>query len=501
MSYKFSKYITGEKTIELNFHQMLMVVMPQKNKFLEGPRGSGKSTGIAWQIQELANSMPKGAFTIVGATYSQILTRTLPATIAGLEMFGYKKDVHFFVKRKAPAKWKWQEAYQPPLDYEHAIHWYTGAVFHLVSMDLKDGGRGLNVDGVIGDEAALLDYDKLFNNVLTTIRGNKERFKKCALHQSTLFVSSVPMTNRGNWLLQMEKQAKEDPKSIFYLRAHPMDNAHNLPDDWFTKNERILPASIYNAEILNIRPGKIEGGFYPTFNEVKHCRDMFNNSFLLNLGDDIEKAKGANCLGDGDLQPNKPIDIACDYNAAICTIVANQDCGDESRWLNAMYVKAPVMIDVLINNFCDYYEGHKTKIVNYYYDQTAIGKDAKGSKTYNEIVAETFTKRGWRVINKFMGAAPTHRARYIFWGIAFQEGDKRLPKQRFNTTNCKYLIVSLNKAGVRQGRNGEEKDKRPETAKNAIDEETTHFSDALDTLGFFKYESRIRESKGQFRLP
>lgn len=502
MSHKFSQYITGdEPPIQFNLPQLLTVIAPQKNKYLEWARGTGKSTILAWQLKELATQMPRGAFTIVGETYAQILTRTLPSTIQGLEMLGYKKDLHYFVGRKAPAKWKWEEPYQPPLTYDYAIHWVTGAVFHLVSMDLANGGRGLNIDGCVGDEAALLDYEKLFNNVLTTIRGNLDRFGKCKLHQSQLFASSVPMTNKGKWLFKMEEEAKKDPNEIFYLRADSFHNQHNLGEKWFKDNRRIMTDMIYNAEILNIRPGKVEGGFYPQFSEEKHVKSNYNNYYLESLNYNLEAAKSAKCLADGDINLNMPIDIALDYGAAINTIVAEQEINGESRILNALFVKSPLLLSDLINKFCDYYEAHRAKHVNYRYDHTAVGKDAGRAQSFADIVVEAFTKRGWTVNPIYMGQAPNHHAKYIFMGDFFKGEDSRLPKCIMNKHNCKYLILSINNAGVMQGKNGFEKDKRPEKQKGAIDEETTHFSDAFDTLIFFKYSQRIKHSDGDFDLP
>ncbi len=496
MSFKFTRKINSEITsIRLNIPQSLLLANKAKHQFAEWGRGGGKSTYIAWRMKELAIQMPRGSFALVGETYNQILTRTLPSTIAGLEMLGYIKDVHYFVGRKPPAKWKWPEAYQPPLNYDHAIYWYTGAVFHLISLDMPNSGRGLNIDAAVGDEAALFDYTKLFNNVLTTIRGNLDRFSHCPLHQSTFFATSVPMTTKGNWLFKMEEQAIIDPSDIYYLRAPSAYNYKNLGPKWFKENRRIMTDMVYSAEIDNIRPGKVEGGFYPTFNDKWHCRDYFNNSYLLNLGyDNIKKAQGAKCLADADLLFDQPIDIACDYGGHINTIVAHQEYGNEARWLNAMHVKSPSLIDQLINDFCDYYSGYLLKKVNYWYDHTALGgKVGTSAKTYREMVIEAFINRGWDVTEYNIGVAPEHRDRYLFWGISFQEKDKRLPCHRFNLTNCKYLIVSVNNTGLLPGAKSEEKDKRPEKNKNVAQEEAPHYSDAMDTLGYGKYSSRTKD--------
>jgi hypothetical protein len=501
MHKRVTRYRIGDSNIEYNVPQLLTILATQKNKYLEWGRGAGKSTVLADSLVSKPIQMPRGSFFLVGETYSQILTRTLPSTIAGLEKLGYYKDVHFFVGRKAPAKWKWLEPYQPPLNYDHAIHWITGAVTHLISLDLPNSGRGLNTDGGDGDEAALFDYEKLFNNVLTTIRGNIDRFGHCPLHQSTMFASSTPMTNKGKWLLKMEEQAKKDPQDIFYLRASAEYNRHNLGDNWFKENKRIMTPLIYNAEVLNIRPGKVEGGFYPAFNEDIHCITTHNNSYLLGLGWDMEKAKKSGCLADGDLQLDQPIDVSFDYGGKINTLVSEQTFGNESRFLKAMFKKSPDLIDELVNEFCKYYSGHKNKTVVYWRDHTSVGKYGTAKLSFAEMVIETFHKNGWQVEDKYMGLAPGHNSKYNFFYRFHKADDYNLPRPVYNAENCKYLIISIQHAGVREGKNGLEKDKRPEHYKNAVDEETTHFSDAHDTLAYFKYSYRINSSGGDFELP
>ena len=501
MAIKYGKYLLGdEKPLKFNLPQILAITAPQKHKFYEWGRGTGKSTVLAYSIKEKPIQMPRGNFFLVGETYSQILTRTLPSTISGLEMLGIYKDVHYFVGRKAPARWKWNEAYQPPGNYDHAIHWITGACTHLISLDMINSGRGLNTDGGDGDEAALFDYERLFNNVLATNRGSSPNLKDAPLFLSTTFASSVPMTNKGKWLYKMEEQAKQDPTKIFYLRADARHNMDNLPEEWFRENKRVLPRLIYNAEILNIRPDKVEGGFYAQLDESKHVADYFNNSFLLGVGYDFERAKSAGCLADGDLVPGMPIDISFDWGTHINTIHAEQEYDGVSYGLKSMFVKAPNTVDVLVDDFCKYYSAHNERTVIFWHDHTAISKGNTGV-SFADIVIAAFVKNGWNIISRYIGKAAGHHDKFLFWGEFLKGKDRRLPKFTLNKTNCKYLIISMQQAGVLQGRNGFEKDKRPEHQKNATHEETTHFSDAADTLYYFKYAHRLKDNQGDFHLP
>ncbi|OFY87848.1 MAG: hypothetical protein A3F72_02965 [Bacteroidetes bacterium RIFCSPLOWO2_12_FULL_35_15] len=500
MAVHYSKYIIGEQDpIEYNIPQVLAIMAPQPHIFLEWARGTGKSTVIAKKAVDFVTELPRSKIALVGATYSQMLTRTLPSTIQGFARLGYYKDKHYFVGRRAPAKWKWKEAYEPILDYTNAIHWFNGTTFVMVSLDMVDGGRGNNVDGAIGDEAALFDYDRLFNNVGATIRGNKDIFGKSPLHENTLYATSVPMTAKGKWLFKMEEEAIKDPASIMYLRADAFHNFKNLGAKWFKENKRVLTKMIYDAEILNIRPGRIEGGFYPQFKEDKHCRDAFNNSFLISLDYNFAKAKAANCLADGDRVHSEPLDIACDYGASFNGVVTCQEVGREFRYLSALHRLSPFNIDTTIQDWCDYYKEHGCKVVNYYYDQSAKGRGH--TETFRDMVVRVLTANKWTINEHDIGPIPDHKDRYNFWYLAHQENDSRLPVFRYNESNCKHLILSMNNAGIVEGKNGFEKDKRPERVKKLDQSETTHFSDAHDTLGFAKYAGSLSTSSGDYNLP
>lgn len=486
--------ILQDKKLELNLPQLFTILAPQRRKYLEWGRGTGKSTIFAYQIKELAHQMPRSSNVIVGETYQQILTRTLPSTISGLERMGYIKDFHFFIGRTAPKSWKWDEPYEPPLRYDHYMHWYTGAGFHFVSQDRPGSGRGLNTDAVLGDEMTLLDFEKLFNDVLATNRGNLDRFGKCSLHHSEFFCGTVPMTTKGKWVYRMEDEARSNPKEVFYLRASAEENKHNLGENYFKENKRRLPDLIYNAEILNIRPDRVQGGFYPQLNETKHTYTAYNNEYLDKLNYKVDTLDSRQ---DGDVMHDQPLDIAFDYGASINVCVVGQENNNVFRYLNLLYVKTPMRLVDVCNNFCDYYAHHKCKVVYYYYDHTAIGSDAVRTITYADEVTSILQSRGWKVIHMYIGKAPNHHTKFLFWS-AILSGDPRLPGVQMNSSNCKVLLVSMLHAGVKEGRNGFEKDKSPERNTNVDQAEATHPSDAADTLLFGKYSGLFNQNDPYF---
>lgn len=471
----------------------------RKQTYLDWGRGTGKSTVLAYRMKDFVYNLPRAKIAVPGETYKQLLTRTLPGTIEGLEMLGFRKNLHFFVGTRPPRHWKFAEAYQPPLDYEGVITFFNGTTFQLISLDTDSGGRGPNYDGVIGDEAGLMDATRLSNNVLASNRGNMDRYRNHWLHHSLLFASSTPQTLKGRWFLLQKQLAIEHPDEIMYLQVPSTMNAHNLGEEFFKTCMRLMTKTQYNAEILCIRPEKVENGFYPNFNEAIHTYAASNINYLFGLEGDTDRLKVNDCRTDSDLRPDYPIDIACDWGVNINCMVCGQDkqLGNEYNLINGLFVKSPETLKDLGNKFCDYYQPHARKEVNFYYDHTANYKDAARITTFADDMCQVLMDRGWKVNRHYVGQAPAHSTKYQFWAEVHKEDvTSRMPRIRYNKDNCAHLIVATQQAGGLDGAKGIEKDKRPERNPNVAQEEATHFTDAKDTLVFFKIKERLGYGTG-----
>jgi hypothetical protein len=486
-----------ESSFDLNLPQLMVECAEQANIDWEGARGCGKSVYIARRIQTLALAMPRGTFSIAGNTFSQLLTRTLMSTKHALEKLGWIEGIHYFIGRKPPAKYKWDLAYEAPVKPDHFLYTFTGAGFHLVSM-MEDNGRGLNSDANISDEKSTFDEEKYNVNVTSTLRGNLDKFGKHPLHHSTFSTYNIPISKKGEWVYKNEQLAIEKPKDYFYLRSSSHLNKHNLGEKFFEKQRAILTPLLYSMEIDNIRPRKLEGGFYPNFGDHNLYPEM-HNEVLSKIGFDFSKLKETTSLLDGDCNRAEPLDIALDYNHKFnCLVVGqnNYDFADdqkEYRYLNSFFVKSPRLLDALVQDFCDYYSQHRNKVVHYYYDQTAIAKKSDSELAFKDTVLRVLRANHWDVIEHYFGSNPSHHSRYLFWMIAHQ-GHPNLPKMMHNETKNKYLIIALNNADAKKGKNGFEKDKTPERKVSIPDEETTHFTEAYDNLGYYKFISRLIDS-------
>ena len=492
------------KLIEYNIAQLLFILSIQKVRILEWGRGTGKSTILARSIIDCVKQMPRSTGVMVAETYQQILTRTLPSTIAGLEQHGYYKDIHFFVGKKPPKAWGWPEAYESPLDYKRSMVFWNGTVLNFVSQDASAGsGRGLNTDWIIGDEAARMDEKKFQTDILLTNRGNLKRvahypdgtskyFKDCPLHHSVTLATSTPVTTEGMWILKYEEQSILNPKKVLFLRASAECNRHNLGDDYFTEAKAIMPDFLYDAEVRNIRMKRIEDGFYPQLDEGRHCYNNFNYDYyeLLTAG------SNANCLGDNDIDPSKPLIIGMDWGKNINCMVVSQADDHEHRILSNKFVLFPKIIDDLINDeFIPYYEPHETKTIYFWYDPTGNVNVANSRKTYAQQAKELLEKKGWEVMLMTTDSVNvSHELKYYLM-INILKGDDKYPKLTVNKANCNELWISMSNAPAKTGRSESiQKDKSSERKKSLDQSHATHLSDALDVIMVGMYVNRMDRS-------
>ena len=391
------------KPLSLNVPQLRFAATQPKESVQIWGRATGKSTIIAWLMHMIVKTMPRAAWTITGATYQAILTRTLPSTRASLERLGYHHGVHYFIGKKPGPAYGFAEPYQPPFKYDNAIIFRNGTLFHLVSQD-KGGGsaRGLNTDGAICDESLLLDKNKFDQEVSTTIRGNYQYFDKCRLHGGVHHFTSMPyssswLLNAGEYyerdgndiklvrakLIEMqlafidEKDPRKrlalwpeidrlnkrikyypDKNGFLYSEANVFDNLTNIKLKYLEAERRKLTDYVYKVEVLNMRTDKVEGGFYANLDPAVHTYTSFDNDYLKGLALDTNyqvKLTDTDSRQDSDCKANMPLRIAVDWGAKItCMTVARQELL-QLNLLKDIFVKAPLILDHLAKEFCRYY--------------------------------------------------------------------------------------------------------------------------------------------------
>lgn len=466
-----------EKNIELTIPQFLASVAPQKNIYLEWGRGAGKTTIFGKRMRDLVLDMPRASFAMVGATYTQLLSRTLPSAIEGLEMFGFYQDIDYVVGR-CGKRHGFEMPFQPPQQWNNVIHFPNGGIFQLVSLDNPNSGRGLNSYAELGDEALMLDPEKLYNNVKTTNRAQKTEFKKSRLLGSEFYVSSTPVTRKGQWFTDMEKVAKNKPKEYFFLSASAKSNRY-LRSDWFAKMKDQAPSQMmYEAEILNIRPKGVKDGFYANLNPKVHYYSDYNTGYL--EGVDISKSYNASILQDNDVDFDAPLILSFDFGVFNCFVVSQlQDY--EYKVLKSDYVKSPKLLDdLLIEKFLPYYRMHKYKKVYLYGGHDGHNRLPNSSKTLFQQIETILKAHGWSVHIQAKNVAPTHAEKYLLINNILKGTDSKLPNIRINEHNNPDLIIALERAEAKEGTKGIEKNKSSERNTSLPQEHATHLTDAFD---------------------
>lgn len=484
----------SNKKITLNWAQLIAITAPQKIKYLEWGRGTGKSTILAYFMLMMAKYMPRATFILVGGTYAQVLSNTLKSTKKALEFFGIFEDIDYVVGSSQGKRLGYKMPNEKPNNWNNIIHWSNGTVFQLVGLDnpnSSNGGRGINSSGILADEAALLDDQKLAINVKNTNRA----MAKSAIHGdnpyllSETYVSSTPLTKKGAWFLRGEELAKRDGKQYFFHSATAHWNLDNVRPDYFQyMKDSYSSEMIYNAEMLNIRPKEISDGFYPQLTE-DHYYTNFDNDYLEGLPLTDLSGKTFNSKQDADVVKTDPLIISVDWGANINAMTVHQQ--QDSTWfvMKEFFVKSPKILDHLfIEEFAPYYSSHTCKELYMYYDRTGNSHTANSKLTFAEQAKEILERLGWQVYLMTTGVNPSYMDKFRLINVALKDdGRKNLPKIRINKANCPNLIISMEHAEAYDRGRGLEKDKRSEQRKGVDQEHATHLSDTFDYPFFARW--------------
>ena len=530
------------KPIPFNLPQLTFALLKPSGAKNIWSRGTGKSFIIAWLIHIVVKNMPRASWVIVGKSYKQLLTRTLPSTISTLEeVFGYKRDVDFLIRKKPTPKQHFLRPRIEPLDYDHCIIFKNGTFFHLVSLD--GGGstiRGLSTDGSIGDEALQINKEKYDSEVSPTNRGHLRYYDHVPWHHGNFFFSSMGygpdfkwMRDGGNYYLKdgfnfkaireeivnlelkLIDEAHEKPQMAklwkqitdlkkqlrwyknkageLYMEADVFDNIENVGWKYIKQQRRDMLDFFFMVEMLNWMADVIENGFYASLSRTDHgYSSRFNNTFIGAQEYGSEALKNPDCRMDEDLIPGQPLRLSADWGSKINSLTVCQYLLSVNtlRFLKNLYVKGQIL-DRLADDFCNYYEPHKASCKNilFTYGHDGNTKMANSNLTYAQQFAKILEAKGWNVIMTRDKVPLSHMERMLLWNRVLKNTsdakagkpvDNTLPLVEFNLDNCNETFISMQNAPVKEGKNGIEKNKNSERSTSIPQEEATHLSDTAD---------------------
>lgn len=463
----------AKKGFYLNPIAQLYLMANQLVKVLIAGRGFGKSFINGISIMMKVASMPRSRGIFLGATYTQILTNTLLPMKSAWEWFGYKEGIDYVVGKKPPS-W-FARPYQQPDRFENVITWWNGTTVIMGSMDRPQLMRGGNNDWLIADESLLIKKDVYDQVIATSIRGSHPLLRDKPGHLSEEFTSSMPYGSLGKWLLDMEAISKNPDNDTFFIEGSSWHNRVVLGDKVLNKWHRNMSPISYLIEVMNKRFRQLGSLFYPSLQDRHWYTDSYDYTYIDHLGMNLDD-KQQDCRWDKDRADKEPIHISHDWGAFnVITIDQYLPKQREVRFINAMHVSHPRIVDDLAADFCEYYQYHGNKRVFQWGDKSGNKREANNKLTYFEQFAEILRAKGWQVIRKKVGDIG-HLARHTFINKLHREQDPRLPKVTHNANRCNDLRIALESAGMRD----EKKDKRSEQDTNIKQQHATHITDAYD---------------------
>jgi hypothetical protein len=511
--------------------QIKVLLAKAHSTYVVAGRGSGKTTEIlAVRLYEAIHALPGCTIVLYGKSYQQLLLNTLKELFLGWERIGFKrynpntKAGHFVIRKMPPENWP--KPHRMPELPEYTIFFYNGACIQLMSEDVVNNGGSYQY--FAADEFRFLNPDKLKQLLLTlrddTFCKGSDYFmgvtmvtdqpdkvsqqwlfdfeKECDMEQIELIqeaqleveclrndklnaqsesTKDKIQTEINKW----EKELKELRKdSVYFLETSTIDNVYGVGVEYINRQKRLLDDETFGISILGKRKKKGSKAFYPNFNEAKHTYIQFDNAYLESIHLDYSRAIKQTCLQDADIYRDRGLDVTVDSGGSINVLLCGQLQGDTYRVLKGMFV-TPGMdknIEDLAQDWCDYYEPHPTKTVQFIYDQTDMGRHSVAKHTPADAFMNVLLKNKWRIKKTYYPVVPDPINRYEFCRRLFSETENHLPKIRINAQHCDNLITGLDSTQTREGRTGFEKDKSLEKKEHLPQEKLTHFPDAFDKL-------------------
>ena len=526
--------------------QRAAMAIAAHDEYIIASRGTGKSEGIdARFILQCVWEMPGSTGALLSPTYMKAWNNTLPAICHALKTWGYVEGRHFVVGRKAPSSMNFQQPRRPILldAYRNGIHFWNGTFMVVLSFNQGMSANSMSLDWVIGPEAKFLDYEKIKSEVNPANRGNEQYYGSCPHHHSVCYSTDMPTSRSGRWILEKEQEmcpehinylrnlyrelkqtearadlsdkwqrhlihslredlnlarryqqplipvpGKTREYTVFYGEYDIFDNLEVVGEDYIWQMYRDSPPLIWQTAFLNKRIMKLSNCFYSALDDDVHFYIPSDSGRLDSVPRNWKslRSTSSSCVGDDDLDFGAPLHIAFDSNAAISSAVVAQRSDHTMRVVRSFFVKTPSKLQELVSAISEHYKPMSCRNIVFYFDSTFVWESGSSSESYSDLIIRLFESDGWNVTPVFVGPPPRHDWKHEMIDLTLK-GSPQFLSIRINILNNEFLKVAMEQSGIRQGRNGFEKDKSPEGTPDSVeapDEFKTHITDAFDTLWY-----------------
>jgi hypothetical protein len=372
-----------EQKIQFNPAQQIGLLLQAKNKADIWGRGTGKSAGIAWDINLINRTMPRALTAVTGQTFGQLLTRTLPSTFKLLESMGYKMHVsakdpgNYVINRRPPDHFL--QPYEKVMKFDNFISFSNGNGLLLLSQDRAGSARGASVDYEILDEALTINKQRYDEETSPTNRGNEGIFgprspQPIPWHHGFHYSSSMPYTAEQKWLLDignyyekergirffeiwnriiklqlelLDCESESEFKSIWnetvrlkksiapfvskdgtlFTLANAFDNIQNVGFSYIRREYKKQTLLTFLIEIMNMVIDKVEDCYYPLSDRHIYY-NATNDAFIRDVAEDSNfdwnRLSEKDCRYDSDCDTHKPLELSFDWGARISLLTVSQ---------------------------------------------------------------------------------------------------------------------------------------------------------------------------------
>jgi hypothetical protein len=280
-------------------------------------------------------------------------------------------------------------------------------------------------------------------------------------------------------------------RTLYYREYSSIENLAILGEDYIRQMKRDLPPLTFRTSILCMPVGIAQDGFYSAMTD-DNLYTAANISYIDNQQYDFDKLHIDDCRLDSDIDDSKPLIISFDANVNINWMVVGQ-VGDDGqlRILKSFFVKYERKLQELLDDFISYYRLCQQHHVIFYYDATFVSNNyALHNEDFHTFITHYLRDHGWSVKEFYLGKPMPHVDKCLLINRMFRGKARR--HILINQENNPDLLISIQSAGIYNGKKDKSGEKVAETEEDKL-EGRTDGSDAFDTIciGVEKYPQSI----------
>ncbi|MBD5294877.1 MAG: hypothetical protein HDS25_00965 [Bacteroides sp.] len=505
------------------------------NFIVIGGRGMAKSTVIlARRSLRCIRMMPGAPIAIVANTYANLVDNIMPAVQNGWKLSGLIEGIHYIKGRRPPEEWR-RRCSCIVDDYRHVYSFWNGSVIFLGSLDNPSLLAGKSVAHLLFDEAKYAS-DARAARVMPILRGDAVSYGHCHLYGGVTVTTDMPDVTEGeyDWFFRYAREMDPE-RCVWILRAASELNRFRsvltreqskTPADG-KKTERIQKridyyeeglrklrkgqtffmnmSSLINIDVLTVdylkrlyngalehheflksvmgmRPGlRKDARFYILFSETHKYSDST-----------LSGEAAYDCSELRYLDPSREIDGGMDFGNMLSLVIGQED-GKTYRVHKSLYELAPGWMRELADQFLAFFEPHRNKVLNLYYDRSGNAY-ARQRQDYALQIKEAIEtdgdgrRTGWAVVLKSRRQSTLLQdAEFNFMHTILEGKNPRLPKISVDALNCVELISSIEGARATVKYKGDQKivkkvKKSEKLPLHKLPKLSTNFSDAWKYL-------------------